>query len=83
DHGAQLVLDILDDGIGIPFDPQAQAPAGLGVGLPGMRARVDQLGGKLTIRGRAGKGTLVRAIIPIERRPNEERSAVTGTAPPP
>ncbi|MBN8939909.1 MAG: PAS domain S-box protein [Rhizobiales bacterium] len=70
DHGARLVLDILDDGIGIPFDPQAQAPAGLGVGLPGMRARVDQLGGKLTIRGRAGKGTMVRAIIPIERRPN-------------
>lgn len=70
DHGARLVLDILDDGIGIPFDPQAQAPVGLGVGLPGMRARVDQLGGKLTIRGRTGKGTMVRAIIPIERRPN-------------
>ncbi len=70
DHGARLVLDILDDGIGIPFDPQGHAPAGLGVGLPGMRARVDQLGGKLTIRGRAGKGTMVRAIIPVERRLN-------------
>ncbi|WP_170182143.1 PAS domain S-box protein [Phreatobacter stygius] len=65
DQGNWLVLDIFDDGIGIPFDPQGEAHAGLGVGLPGMKARVVQLGGKLTIRRRAGKGTMVRASIPV------------------
>ena len=36
----------------------------LGVGIPGMRARIEQLGGELDIRGDAG-GTVVTASIPL------------------
>lgn len=59
-----LSLRIADDGCGIeeihtPSFPGAQ----LGVGISGMRARVEQLGGMLTI-GRDGAGTVLRAAIP-------------------
>jgi signal transduction histidine kinase len=36
------------------------------VGIPGMRARARQFGGKLDIRARA-RGTIVHAVVPIPR----------------
>lgn len=59
------LLSIADDGSG--FDPDllaAQPAAEGGFGLPGMRARVTQVGGELTIESRAGQGTCIRAILP-------------------
>ncbi|MCX5393628.1 sensor histidine kinase [Streptomyces sp. NBC_00094] len=59
----QVVLDIADDGRG--FDP-TQAPGGVrGHGLPAMRARVQQLGGVLTVESAPGEGTVLSAAIPL------------------
>jgi signal transduction histidine kinase len=56
--GAVLIID--DDGRG--FDPGA-AVEGFGIG--NLRDRVTSLGGSLDIRGSAGDGTTVRAVLPL------------------
>ena len=63
-RGGVLTLSIADDGRGISArldGPQDLAP--LGVGISGMRGRVEQLGGELDISG-SRNGTAVRARIP-------------------
>jgi signal transduction histidine kinase len=40
--------------------------AELGVGVSGMRARLEQLGGRLELRARR-PGLLVRAVLPLSR----------------
>lgn len=65
----QVVLEINDDGCGIPQDllSQFQATgAGMGVGLAGIRERAWELGGKLTLESDTG-GTLLRVAIPCRR----------------
>ena len=52
-------LTVTDDGNG--FDPEQ---AGGGYGLKGMRDRVRQVGGTLTVTTRPGAGTEVRAEVP-------------------
>jgi signal transduction histidine kinase len=52
--------DIADDGVG--FD--ATLRGGDGFGLPGMRERVERLGGSLRVESAPGAGTLVRAEVP-------------------
>ncbi|MFF5275947.1 sensor histidine kinase [Streptomyces sp. NPDC000133] len=75
----RTVLDIADNGRG--FTPPAPAvtrgshtpaptaprPASgvRGHGLPAMRARLDQLGGTLTIESAPGEGTVVSAEVPL------------------
>ncbi len=54
------VIEIEDDGVG-------GADLAGGSGLPGLRDRVESLDGKLLLRSEAGRGTLVRAEIPIAR----------------
>lgn len=58
----QLVLEISDSGPG--FDLQACPTDGLG--LTGMRARVEALGGTLTIHSSPGHGTRLSARIELE-----------------
>jgi len=63
-------LEIEDDGVGFrrrDVRPQAH-------GLAGMRQRIEPRGGSLLIRSELGKGTLVRAIVPMD----EPRAAATG-----
>ena len=68
-RGGHLVLRIADDGRGIgPLDLGSEG-AQLGVGIPGMRARVAQLDGSLSIVGDEA-GTVVEAIPLLPRRPN-------------
>src|SRR4051794_16643653 len=51
-----LVLEVADDGIG-GADPS-------GSGLGGVRRRVEALGGRLSVGGAVGGGTLLRAELP-------------------
>ncbi|MYW13655.1 sensor histidine kinase, partial [Streptomyces sp. SID2563] len=66
----RTVLDIADNGHG--FTPTATAPGGVrGHGLPAMRARLQQLGGTLTIESAPGEGTVVTATVPVAPTPQD------------
>lgn len=57
-------LVIADDGIGL--SPKAEQAGGSpGIGLPGMRQRMEDIGGTLDVRPRCGKGTMVTATAPL------------------
>lgn len=63
--GADIKLQVSDEGEGISAQTQSKIAAGetAGVGLRGMRERVRQLGGRLEISSN-GKGTTVAATVP-------------------
>ncbi len=63
----EIVLTVEDEGRGFP--PAALGMAGLesadiGVGIPGMRERLRQLGGRLQIQS-SSRGTSLTAILPL------------------
>ncbi len=58
-----LVIEIDDDGIGLPQPLQA------GVGLYSMQERAEELGGILTVTGGQDGGTHICAELPL---PNQE-----------
>lgn len=58
-HLSSLILEINDDGVGLPALPQA------GVGFASMRERAAELGGSCFIESAAGNGTQVLAILPL------------------
>ncbi|WP_380874307.1 hypothetical protein ACFB49_47100 [Sphingomonas sp. DBB INV C78] len=63
-----LILEIQDDGIGIvPALCSGAAESALGVGLPGMRGRIEALAGHFEIR-RLPIGTLVSVRVPRRRK---------------
>jgi PAS domain S-box-containing protein len=69
--GHRLILAIEDRGRGMPSDLIAQLPTGggaLGVGVAGMRERLQQLGGMLDIES-SDRGTTVRAELPLSPDP--------------
>lgn len=61
-NGNELVLEVNDDGIGIP-DESISAVRSLG--LLGMRERAALLGGNVSIQGKPKKGTTVRVKLPL------------------
>lgn len=65
-HGC-VHLEISDEGRGIPVDKQIDLNSSgtMGVGVPGMRERIEQLGGTLQVDS-SGKGTTVTATLPID-----------------
>jgi len=65
-EGAELLLDIVDDGQG--FTPSSRT--GKSIGLVGMSERARELGGSLTIgEGANGAGTRIALRIPLEVAP--------------
>ncbi|MER6609178.1 sensor histidine kinase [Streptomyces sp. NPDC000927] len=63
----ELSLDVRDDGRG--FDPSALPPRGGagGFGLGGMRARAERVAGTVELETEPGRGTAVRALVPLVR----------------
>lgn len=64
-QSGNFTLIVSDNGQGFPQNASA-APVRLGVGIPGMRIRLQRMGGSLRIK-RIGVGTSVRAYIPLGR----------------
>ncbi|MFE7614649.1 sensor histidine kinase [Streptomyces sp. NPDC057496] len=62
-HGVEL--EITDDGTG--FVPEESA----GFGLDGMRKRLAELGGRLTVTSSVGDGTRILGVIPLEPAPGD------------
>ncbi|MFC0433139.1 sensor histidine kinase [Kutzneria buriramensis] len=60
DDGSGITVDVRDDGVGFDYDESALAASGrLGLAVS-VRARLERLGGSVTIRSRPGRGTDVR-----------------------
>ena len=59
----ELRLELRDDGEGFKVNDQND-----GVGLTGMRERVEQMGGALSIKSLRGKGTNIVVVLPCEER---------------
>jgi PAS domain S-box-containing protein len=73
-RGRETVLEVVDDGKGMsPAVVSGSQEAELGVGVPGMRARVQQFRGDLQITSGAN-GTKIRASIPDRAAPPEFRT---------
>lgn len=65
----EVVLQIKDQGQGFASgngSPDTNGEVSLGVGIPGMKQRLRQLGGTLEITSNHG-GTTVSAVVPIEK----------------
>ncbi|HXI44998.1 MAG TPA: GAF domain-containing protein [Candidatus Acidoferrales bacterium] len=60
----EVRLSVVDDGVG--FDPDAVPPGHLGV--DGMRARAERLGGSLSIETGPGAGTSLAVVVPLPER---------------
>jgi PAS domain S-box-containing protein len=56
-----ILLSIRDDGVGVDLHDERK----LGLGIVGMRERVEALGGKFEIDSASGRGLCLRAAIPI------------------
>jgi signal transduction histidine kinase len=70
-------LRMKDFGKGIPADvieSFKKSPAGLGVGLAGMRERIRDLGGRLELKS-DGNGAIIEATIPFVKAPLSRDSA--------
>ncbi|WP_409567650.1 ATP-binding protein [Methylobacterium sp. J-030] len=71
--GGRLTLTIRDNGKGIP-DPGVSIEHGTGLGLSGMRERVEALGGTFALDN-AGPGAIVRITIPVPPDRGDESTA--------
>jgi signal transduction histidine kinase len=65
----EIVLQIKDQGTGLAIAEHSPNTNGLvspGVGIPGMKQRLRQLGGTLDITSKDG-GTTVSAVVPVAK----------------
>jgi PAS domain S-box-containing protein len=74
---AELQLEVVDDGKG--FDT-ATAFATAGLGLVSMQERLSQLNGLVVVDSTPGKGTTVRAVVPLASTPTAAAPAADATA---
>ncbi|WP_378734152.1 sensor histidine kinase [Nocardia brasiliensis] len=73
---AEVLLDVVDDGVGIAPDVLDRAPSG-SFGLAAMRSRVEQQGGTMTVESEPGH-TAVTVSFPLETAATEPDSARPG-----
>jgi PAS domain S-box-containing protein len=65
----QIRTEVRDEGCGVALPgPAISRGAPLGVGIAGMRERVKQLDGVFEVESAPGRGTTVRAVLPIPAR---------------
>ena len=64
-EGSTLSVTVRDEGPGLPEPPYDHR----GSGLPGLRDRVESLGGEFLVRSEPGSGCVVTAVLPAERLP--------------
>jgi PAS domain S-box-containing protein len=74
-HATNVALEVRDDGVG--FD--AGAPTD-GLGLPGMAARAERVGGSLAVDTVPGRGTVVTVVLPVSAVEDEPLTAGAGRA---
>lgn len=79
--GRNVVLEVADEGVGIPDDfiglvfdrfesrPGGAIRGGAGLGLAIVKSFVELHGGSVAIRSEPGKGTLVRVTLPVRPEP--------------
>jgi len=64
----KIHAEVRDEGRGLRVDSKALTKvAPLGVGISGMRERVEQLGGAFELESSPGHGTILRATLPLVR----------------
>ncbi|MBI3969724.1 MAG: sensor histidine kinase [Chloroflexi bacterium] len=74
-RGGELVVEVRDDGKGMQLDgtagrhaaPQEAGGLGAGLGLFSMQERIYLAGGAFELESAPGRGTTVRARVPLER----------------
>ncbi len=81
-EGDDLVLRVLDDGVGIDEPARTFGAAPGRWGLLGMRERAWQLGGSLSVESRPGGGTAVTLRLPIAAADDAAPSASDEREPP-
>ncbi len=59
-----LLLNIIDDGIG--FEPEKQIISAASIGLTGMHERIKLLGGEFAIDSSTGQGTRIMIRVPYK-----------------
>jgi len=68
----RIRAEVRDEGRGLGVDSRALTKvAPLGVGISGMRERVEQLGGTFQLESSPGQGTTLRATLPLVPRAKE------------
>lgn len=74
-EGGVLHLGISDDGCG--FDPNATDSVGARrhLGLAGLQERSEIVGGRFEVQSAPGKGTVVRALLPLDPISDEDGSS--------
>lgn len=82
DRGRSLILEVRDNGRGLPArgagaSPASQGSSGSpGKGLRSMRARADAIGGELAVMDVAPHGLCVRLVVPCDAAPAEPSSVL-------
>ena len=64
-EGGVIIAEIRDEGCGFELPDPGAAPDDGHIGLVGMRERAEAVGGSLTVQTSPGKGTTVRAEVPM------------------
>ncbi|SEP68704.1 Signal transduction histidine kinase [Streptomyces sp. yr375] len=80
-HADRVELEVRDDGAG--FDAGrvgAASGPGRGLGIPAARARLRECGGELEVGSAPGRGTCVRATVPVSSAASAARPAAAPSA---